>query len=81
MMMQTIDDPAIVAAYLRTLPAIRERCTQVFELARQDKLEFFAYHPEKEAECAKFCDDLITVCCCCACTCVKGGTCSWVGYM
>jgi hypothetical protein len=75
MMMQTMDDPAIVAAYLRTLPAIRERCTQVFELARQDKLEFFAYHPEKEADCAKFCDHLITVCSYCVCACVWKYTC------
>ncbi|KAG7095536.1 hypothetical protein E1B28_006273 [Marasmius oreades] len=48
------------AAYLRTLPAIRERCGQVFELARQNKLEYFDYHPEKEADVAKFCVEIIT---------------------
>ncbi|GLB40069.1 putative DUF1688-domain-containing protein [Lyophyllum shimeji] len=41
--------------YLRTLPAIRERCGRVHQLAQQGKLEYFDYHPEKEADVAEFC--------------------------
>ncbi|KAL0071171.1 hypothetical protein AAF712_001731 [Marasmius tenuissimus] len=48
------------ARYLRTLPAIRDRCSQVFELAKQGKLEYFDYHPEKEADAAKFCSGIVT---------------------
>lgn len=49
------------AQYLRTLSAIRERCTKVHELAKQDKLEYFAYHPEREDVVASFCLDIIKV--------------------
>ena len=52
------------AAYLRTLPAIRERCTLVHELAKQGKLEYFDYHPEKELDVANFCVDIMKVCPC-----------------
>ncbi|EEB98183.1 hypothetical protein MPER_02354, partial [Moniliophthora perniciosa FA553] len=48
------------AAYLRTLPAIRERCSKVFALAKEGKLEYFDYHPEKESEVAEFCAGIIT---------------------
>ncbi|KAI0037010.1 DUF1688-domain-containing protein [Vararia minispora EC-137] len=41
--------------YLRTLPAIRERCGRVHALARQGKLEYFDYSPEKEAAVAEYC--------------------------
>ncbi|KAJ7120249.1 hypothetical protein C8R44DRAFT_831831 [Mycena epipterygia] len=51
--------PALTAAYLRTLPAIRERCTRVFDLAKEGKLEYFDYHPEKEADVTAFCVDII----------------------
>ncbi|KAF5374100.1 hypothetical protein D9615_008835 [Tricholomella constricta] len=40
------------ADYLRTLPAIRENCTRVHH---QGKLEYFDYHPDKEADVAAFC--------------------------
>ncbi|CAH7682682.1 hypothetical protein BY996DRAFT_7697085 [Phakopsora pachyrhizi] len=30
--------------YLKSLPSIRERCSKVFELARQDKLQFWSIH-------------------------------------
>lgn len=50
-----------IAAYLRTLPAIRERCGRVHVLAQQGKLEYFDYHPEKEADVAAFCIDIIKV--------------------
>jgi hypothetical protein len=59
--LHTQNDPSQVAAYLRTLPAIRERCSQVFELGKAGKLEYFAYHPEKEESVAEFCDSLIAV--------------------
>ncbi|KAJ7450066.1 hypothetical protein B0H11DRAFT_2078315 [Mycena galericulata] len=51
--------PAQTAAYLRTLPAIRERCTRVFELAKQGKLQYFEYHPENEVKVTAFCVDII----------------------
>ncbi|KAJ7723000.1 hypothetical protein DFH07DRAFT_897748 [Mycena maculata] len=50
---------AQTAAYLRTLPAIRERCTRVFELAKQGKLQYFEYHPENEDKVTAFCVDII----------------------
>jgi Protein of unknown function (DUF1688) len=52
------------AAYLRTLPAIRERCGRVFDLAtdpRGCKLQYFDYHPEKEADVTAFCIKIIKV--------------------
>ena len=54
--------PQQTAAYLRTLPAIRERCTKVYELAKKGQLQYFEYHPEKEDDIAKFCLDIIKVC-------------------
>lgn len=53
--------PQLTAAYLRTLPAIRERCTRVHELAKQGKLEYFEYHPENEDAVAGFCVGIIQV--------------------
>lgn len=49
------------AEYLRTLPAIRERCQRVFELAKEGKLEYFDYHPEKEAGVSAFCVEIMKV--------------------
>ncbi|KAI0080486.1 DUF1688-domain-containing protein [Panus rudis PR-1116 ss-1] len=51
--------PEQTAAYLRTLPAIRERCTKVHELAKEGKLQYFEYHPEKEDKVAAFCLSII----------------------
>ncbi|KAJ7482024.1 hypothetical protein FB451DRAFT_1338457 [Mycena latifolia] len=51
--------PAQTAEYLRTLPAIRERCTRVFDLAKEGKLQYFDYHPEKEDDVTSFCVDII----------------------
>jgi hypothetical protein len=48
----TIQDKA---AYLRTLPSIRERCGRVHDLAKDGKLEYFEYHPEKEKDVTEFC--------------------------
>lgn len=53
--------PEQTAAYLRTLPAIRERCGRVHALAKAGKLQYFTYHPEKEADAAAFCVDIIKV--------------------
>jgi Protein of unknown function (DUF1688) len=53
--------PAEKAAYLRTLPAIRERCSRVYELAKDGKLQYFDYHPEKEADAVSLCIDIMTV--------------------
>ena len=38
------------AAYLQTLPAIRERCAHVVDLAQDRKLKYWEYHAEKEIE-------------------------------
>ena len=53
--------PEQTAMYLRTLPAIRQRCSQVHALAKEGKLRYFDYHPEKEEEVAAFCIDIIKV--------------------
>ncbi|KAF7419475.1 hypothetical protein PC9H_002066 [Pleurotus ostreatus] len=47
------------AAYLRTLPAIRERCTRVHTLAQKDGLQYFEYHPENEQTVVDFCAAII----------------------
>ncbi|KAJ1300915.1 hypothetical protein OPQ81_003340 [Rhizoctonia solani] len=46
-------------AYLRTLPSIRERCSRVHDLAKEGKLEYFDYHPEKEKDVVEFCAKII----------------------
>ncbi|THH15536.1 hypothetical protein EW146_g4951 [Bondarzewia mesenterica] len=46
-------------AYLRTLPAIRERCGRVHDLAKQGKLQYFDYHPDKEGLAAEYCINII----------------------
>src|SRR5258707_80518 len=43
------------AQYLLTLPAIRDRCSQVHDLAKEGKLEYFEYHPGNEEQVADFC--------------------------
>ena len=58
----SINNPQLQAAYLRTLPAIRERCGQVYELAKKGQLHYFDYHPEKEADVAAFCVEIMKVC-------------------
>lgn len=56
-----LDNPESQAAYLRTLPAIRERCGRVHELAKEGKLQYFDYHPEKEGDVADFCVEIMKV--------------------
>ncbi|CAE6433279.1 unnamed protein product [Rhizoctonia solani] len=46
-------------AYLRTLPSIRERCSRVHDLAKEGKLEYFDYHPDKEKDVIEFCAKII----------------------
>jgi hypothetical protein len=53
--------PKDVAAYLCTPQAIRERCGRVHELAKQGKLHYFDYHPEKEKDVVEFCLGIIKV--------------------
>ena len=57
-----VNSPEQTAAYLRTLPAIRERCGRVHALAQEGKLEYFEYHPEKEADAAAFCIEIMKAC-------------------
>lgn len=47
--------------YLRTLPSIRERCGRVHDLAKQGKLQYFDYHPEKEEHVTDYCIRIIRV--------------------
>lgn len=51
-------DPVI---YLRSLPAIRERCNRVFGLAQEGKLEYFDWVPDKEQDVVEFCKNIIQV--------------------
>ena len=53
--------PQLKAQYLLTLPAIRDRCSQVHDLAKEGKLEYFEYHPENEEKVADFCLEIIQV--------------------
>jgi hypothetical protein len=53
--------PAQTAAYLRTLPAICERCSRVYDLAIKGRPDYFDYHPEKEADVASFCIGIVKV--------------------
>lgn len=49
------------ARYLSTLPAIRERCQRVFDLAEQGKLQYFDLDLSKLADVEAFCIDIIQV--------------------
>ena len=53
--------PEFKAQYLLTLPAIRDRCSQVHDLAKEGRLEYFEYHPENEEKVADFCLEIIQV--------------------
>ena len=53
--------PELKAQYLLTLPAIRDRCLKVHDLAKEGKLEYFEYHPENEEKVADFCLEIIQV--------------------
>ncbi|KAG1810993.1 hypothetical protein EV424DRAFT_1421036 [Suillus variegatus] len=47
------------AAYLRTLPAIRERCSNVHAMAQQGKLEYFDYSPDRESSVVNYCLEIM----------------------
>lgn len=47
--------------YLRSLPAIRERCNRVFELAQEGKLEYFEWVSDKEQDVVTYCKNIIQV--------------------
>lgn len=53
--------PQFQVAYLQTLPAVRERCARVFDLAKHDELEHINYHPENESAVVDFCAQIIQV--------------------
>lgn len=55
----TSESPLLTAQFLRTLPAVRERCAQVFELAKRGQLKYFDYHPEHEQDVTQFCIGLM----------------------
>lgn len=51
--------PSLQAAYLRTLPAIRERCSNVHAMAQQGKLEYFDYCPDHESSVVNYCLEIM----------------------
>lgn len=46
-------------AYLRTLPAIRERCSKIFDAATTDGLEYFSLDASKIDDAADYCISII----------------------
>ncbi|KAF9242258.1 hypothetical protein BU15DRAFT_43999 [Melanogaster broomeanus] len=59
MLLSRDGSPRARAMYLRTLPSIRERCTQVHDLAKQGQLQYFHYDPGKEDGVIEFCASII----------------------
>ena len=53
--------PEQTASYLQTLPAIRERCSRVYEQALLGNLSYFDYFSEKETNVVDFCIDIMKV--------------------
>lgn len=51
--------PSDEVAYLRSLKSVRERCSAVFALAEQNKLDFWDVDLSKEEEVVEFCASLI----------------------
>eukprot|EP01116_Phalansterium_solitarium_P013881 TRINITY_DN31329_c0_g1_i1.p1 TRINITY_DN31329_c0_g1~~TRINITY_DN31329_c0_g1_i1.p1 ORF type:complete len:430 (+),score=155.97 TRINITY_DN31329_c0_g1_i1:190-1479(+) len=45
--------------FLRSLPAVRERCNRVYALAQNQQLKHFEFHPEKFDEIVKFVEEII----------------------
>jgi hypothetical protein len=50
-----------VVAYIRSLPAIRERCSKVYKLAENDQLDHWTLHPDKEDDVVEYCARIIEV--------------------
>lgn len=61
-MSSTPDSPYGQAIFLRTLPAIRARCTRVHDLAEKGALHYFDYHPERLLDVIAFCASIMQVC-------------------
>ena len=57
-MIASIDNPESKSCLL---PAIRERCGRVYELAKEGKPHYGYYHPEEEADVAAFCVEIMKV--------------------
>ena len=53
--------PEQTATYLQTLPAIRERCSRVYDQALLGKLGYFDYSSDKETNVVDFCIDIMKV--------------------
>lgn len=48
-------------AYLRTLPAVRERCSKIYALAKQGELEHFDLHEDRLPAVVDYCANIIAV--------------------
>ncbi|KIJ62080.1 hypothetical protein HYDPIDRAFT_182886 [Hydnomerulius pinastri MD-312] len=59
MLLSQDSSPRARAMYLRTLPSIRQRCTQVHDLAKKGQLQYFDYDPGKEDAVIEFCAGII----------------------
>ena len=59
--LQTLSSDGVKIEYLRTLPAIRERCYRVHKLAKEGKLDYFDYFEHKEKDVIEFCANIIKV--------------------
>lgn len=53
------EQPTLTPAYLRSLPAVRQRSQLVYTLAQQDQLEFFTLHEDKLDEVVDYCIEVI----------------------
>jgi hypothetical protein len=61
MSLTAFSGPSLQAAYLRTLPAIRERCSTVHAMAQRGKLEYFDYSPDHESSVVNYCLEIMKV--------------------
>ena len=52
--------PSDEVAYLRSLKSVRERCSAVFALAEQNKLDYWDVDLSRESEVVEFCASLIS---------------------
>jgi hypothetical protein len=49
-------------SYIRSLPAIRERCSKVYKLAQDDKLDHWTLNADREDDVLDYCARIIKVC-------------------
>lgn len=54
--------PSSGPAYLRTLPAVRARCAEVYALAQAGELTYFDLHEDKLPAVVDYCARIIQVC-------------------